>query len=89
MLTLLLPCHICFINIKLLIALLLKTFTWLKNDAGLPYIVSNAEYKAIYACFIAGQSPILLARLPLAHSARGTEPHTHRIWSTSFLLVVT
>ena len=50
-LKLLLPCHICFINIKLLIALLLKTFALLKNEAGLPYIVSNTEYKAIYDCF--------------------------------------
>ena len=30
-----------------------------------------------------------LAGLPRARSARGREPHTHRIWSTSFLLVVT
>ena len=33
------------------------------------------------ACIIAG--------LPRARSARGTEPHTHGIWSTSFRLVVT
>ena len=31
----------------------------------------------------------LIAGLPLARSARGTEPHTHGIWSTSFRLVVT
>ena len=30
-----------------------------------------------------------LAGLPRARSARGTEPRTHRIWSTSFHLVVT
>ena len=30
-----------------------------------------------------------LAGLPRARSARGTEPHTHGIWSTSFHLVVT
>ena len=30
-----------------------------------------------------------LAGLPRAQSARGTEPHTHGIWSTSFRLVVT
>ena len=30
---------------------------------------------------------VLIAGLPRARSARGTEPHTHRIWSTSFLLV--
>ena len=30
-----------------------------------------------------------LAGLPRARSARGTEPHTHGIWSTSFRLVVT
>ena len=31
----------------------------------------------------------ILAGLPRARSARGTEPHTHGIWSTSFRLVVT
>ena len=31
----------------------------------------------------------LIAGLPRARSARGTEPHTHGIWSTFFLLVVT
>ena len=31
----------------------------------------------------------LIAGLPRARSARGTEPHTHRLWSTSFPLVVT
>ena len=31
----------------------------------------------------------IIAGLPRARSARGTEPHTHGIWSTSFLLVVT
>ena len=35
----------------------------------------------IFAC--------LLALLPRARSARGTEPHTHGIWSTCFRLVVT
>ena len=30
-----------------------------------------------------------VAGLPRARSARGTEPHTHRLWSTSFPLVVT
>ena len=28
-----------------------------------------------------------VAGLPRARSARGTEPHTHRIWSASFRLV--
>ena len=32
---------------------------------------------------------VILAGLPRARSARGTEPHTHGIWSTSFRLVVT
>ena len=32
---------------------------------------------------------LLIAGLPRARSARGTEPHTHGIWSTSFRLVVT
>ena len=31
----------------------------------------------------------ILAGLPRARSERGAEPHTHRIRSTSFLLVVT
>ena len=31
----------------------------------------------------------IIAGLPRARSARGTEPHTHGIWSTSFRLVVT
>ena len=30
----------------------------------------------------------IIAGLPRAQSARWTEPHTHRIWSTSFHLVV-
>ena len=32
---------------------------------------------------------VFIAGLPCAQSARGTEPHTHGIWSTSFRLVVT
>ena len=35
------------------------------------------------------QWKLFIAGLPRARSARGTEPHTHGIWSTSFLLVVT
>ena len=31
----------------------------------------------------------IVAGLPRARSAHGTEPYTHRIWSTSFRLVVT
>ena len=31
----------------------------------------------------------LIAALPRARSARGTEPHTRGIWSSSFRLVVT
>ena len=31
----------------------------------------------------------IIAGLPGARSARGTEPHTHGIWSSSFRLVVT
>ena len=40
---------------------------------------------------LAGAPPrqVILAGLPRAWSARGTEPHTHRLWSTSFPLVVT
>ena len=36
------------------------------------------------ACFC-----VVIAGLPHARSARGTEPHTHGMWSTSFRLVVT
>ena len=32
---------------------------------------------------------LIIAGLPRARSARGTEPHTHRLWSTSFSSVVT
>ena len=32
---------------------------------------------------------IVIAGLPRARSTRGTEPHTHGIWSTSFRVVVT
>ena len=32
---------------------------------------------------------VLIAGLPRARSGRGTEPHTHRMWSTFFRLVVT
>ena len=35
------------------------------------------------------QLTTLIAGLPRARSARGTEPHTHRLRSTSFRLVVT
>ena len=35
------------------------------------------------------QLTVFVAGLPRARSARGTEPHTHRLWSTSFRLVVT
>ena len=38
------------------------------------------EYKAL---------GLVIEGLPRARSARGTEPHTHRLWSTSFPLVVT
>ena len=31
----------------------------------------------------------IIAGLSRAQTARGTEPHTHKIWSTSFRLVVT
>ena len=37
----------------------------------------------------AGRKVTLIAGLPRAQSARATEPHTHRLWSTSFPLVVT
>ena len=40
-------------------------------------------------CFLKYFENTLIAGLPRARSARGTEPHTHGIWSTSFRLVVT
>ena len=46
------------------------------------YIFNNVlDSKNLLKHFVAG--------LPRARSARGTEPHTHGIWSTSFRLVVT
>ena len=44
--------------------------------------IETRDYKKI-------DSDKFLAGLPRARSARGTEPHTHRIWSTSLRLVVT
>ena len=44
------------------------------------------------SCNLQCRKPMILpviAGLPRARSARGTEPHTHRLWSTSFPLVVT
>ena len=55
------------------------------------FIVDRNELK----CFLKRSlqcnfiSVIVIAGLPRARSARGTEPHTHGIWSTSFRLVVT
>ena len=43
--------------------------------------ISNVQEEAEQVYLIAG--------LLRARSARGTEPHTHGIWSTSFCLVVT
>ena len=42
-------------------------------------------------CTLTGvaHSVIIIAGLPRARSALGTEPHTHRLWSASFPLVVT
>ena len=50
---------------------------------------SNVWYQC--CCLRADTAPgaLFLAGLPRARSARGTEPHTHRFWSTSFRLVVT
>ena len=51
---------------------------------------------SIFPIFLTNEAKIwnkiengIIAGLPRVQSARGTEPHTHRIWSTSFLLVVT
>ena len=53
----------------------------------------NASYEHIfskyYLVFIGVIRKLFIAGLPRARSARGTEPHTHGIWSTSFRLVVT
>ena len=40
-----------------------------------------------YICMLMTQR--IIAGLPRARSARGAEPHTHGIWSTSFRLLVT
>ena len=47
-------------------------------------ITTNVNY-SLYELSVV----IFLAGLPRARSGRGTEPHTHRLWSTSFRLVVT
>ena len=39
--------------------------------------------------FISHLNAVYSAGLSCTQSARGIEPHTHRIWSTSFCLVVT
>ena len=47
------------------------------------------ENLSSYVHAIRKTSYYIIAGLPRARSARGTEPHTHGIWSTSFRLVVT
>ena len=47
-------------------------------------ITTNVNY-SLYELSVV----IFLAGLPRVRSGRGTEPHTHRLWSTSFRLVVT
>ena len=42
-----------------------------------------------YIFYLFTLSFYFIAGLPRARSARGTEPHTRRIWSTFFRLVVT
>ena len=42
-----------------------------------------------YHSRLAKEEERIIAGLPRARSARGTEPYTHEIWSTSFRLVVT
>ena len=57
----------------------------------------NSYENARYWCFILQEKTQkhlmyvrgLIAGLPRARSARGTDPHTHGIWSTSFRLLVT
>ena len=53
----------------------------------------NSRLASIHNCKMAysklKSKTILIAGLPRAQSARGTEPYTHGIWSTSFCLVVT
>ena len=70
---------------------------WLRNAPLVKVIgnpISDGSLKKSQAILTAFRSiltgkPQLLAGLPRARSARGTEPHTHGIWSTSFRLVVT
>ena len=51
------------------------------NDTRYSFKKNKLPFKLVKPHFIAG--------LPRARSARGTEPHTHGMWSTSFRLVVT
>ena len=55
---------------------------WHVNEYSHEYKTSSNQTKFMYY-------HKLVAGLPRARSARGTEPHTHGIWSTSFRLVVT
>ena len=56
-----------------------QSFSFQKQKQKNLFIQAHALL--ILSCIIAG--------LPRALRARGTEPHTHRLWSTSFPLVVT
>ena len=49
----------------------------------------NKQSQWLCATAVIEVGRLILAGLPRARSARGTEPHTHGIWSTSFRLVVT
>ena len=80
----------CF---KVLLNLYIK-YKNIHSSAQLPVELLNFEFICAWANSTRKQHVIstfryILARLPRARSKRGTEPHTHGIWSTSFRLVVT
>ena len=56
------------------------------------WMISIAKYNRFHVGlfqFAVFQLLLFIAGLPHTQNARGTEPHTHGIWSTSFHLVVT
>ena len=66
-------------------------FRAISNYKGGGLIFGGAIYGRVFCVTSLGGLYLegFIAGLPRARSARGTEPHTHGIWSTSFRLVVT
>ena len=61
----------------------------LKPIKGLFLLPASTQAQIIEKGIRRNETIIIIAGLPRARSARGTEPHTHGIWSTAFRLVVT